>query len=93
MQQTTKLIGTEITTTTTFKNHLKVKFAPALVNLKYKPPNGAITTVVVLPDSTNNYTKSILLDVVGVWKFRWESVGDDAVADEFEVYVEESILN
>lgn len=93
IQQTTKLIGTEITTTTVFKTSAKVKFAPILVNLKYKRPNGELITLVIEPIGDLLYVKSVLLDEKGIWKFRWESIGVDASADEFEVFVDGSILN
>jgi hypothetical protein len=91
--QTTKLIGTEITSDTVFKNILKEKFAPQLVRFKYKPPNGEIVTTIVSPDlMTLHYSFTILLDVAGTWKFRWESIGAHASAEEFEVFVDETIL-
>lgn len=93
MLQTTKLIGTEITSTTTFKNISKVKFAPDVVQMKYRPPNGVVITIVVTPDQYMTYEHTVLLDVVGTWKFRWESLGAHAIAEEFEVFVEDTILN
>jgi hypothetical protein len=92
IQQTTKLIGTEITTSTSFKNISGVKFAPNTVQLKYKSPNNTLVSLVIMPDAKMVYASTILLDIVGTWKFRWESLGSYASADEFEVFVEESIL-
>lgn len=92
IQQTTKLIGTEITTTTTFKDAHGIKVIPNTVQLKYKSPDGGTVTSVITPDAKMIYSSTILLDIVGTWKFRWESLGSYASADEFEVYVEESIL-
>lgn len=83
---TSKLIGTTLTTSSVFKNESGVVVTPASVNIKYKKPNGAITTTAVTPVSTK-YTADILLDVAGVWYFRWESIGSNSVAEEFAIQV------
>lgn len=85
----TKLVGTTLSTSATFKNTSNQTFAPSLVNLKYKKSdtNGTIVTTPVTPDVSNVYTTSVLLDVPGTWNFRWEAVGSVAVADEFQIIV------
>lgn len=86
----TKLIGTTLNTTATFKNSSGVAFAPGLVNLKYKKSdtNGTIVTTPVTPaDTTFLCTANVLLDTAGTWNFRWEAVGANSVAEEFQILV------
>lgn len=85
-----KLIGTTLTTNATFKNSTNVIFAPTTVNLKYKKsdtPGTIVTTLVTATPITNVYTTDVLLDVAGTWNFRWEALGSNSVAEEFQILV------
>jgi hypothetical protein len=85
----TRLIGTTVTSTATFKNDANAIFAPAIVNLKYKKPDtpGTIVSNAISPDVSNKYIAQVLLDTAGTWYFRWEAVDTNAVAEEFSILV------
>ena len=57
----TKLIGTTITSTATFKDTANTVVAPTTVNLKYKKPGELIITTVVVTATpiTNLYTARV----------------------------------
>ena len=81
-----KLIGTTVTTTAEFRDSHKVKIFPIGVTLKYKTPIGTIISMNIPPIS-GIYSSNILLDVPGLWNFRWECSGEYATAQEFPINV------
>jgi hypothetical protein len=85
-----KLIGTTLSATATFKNSAGAAFAPSTVNLKYKKSDtpGTIVTVPVTPAAiTFLCSADVLLDTAGTWNFRWEAIGANSVAEEFQILV------
>lgn len=89
----TKLIGTTLSTSATFKDATNTIIAPSTVHLKYKSPvTLTVTTTTVTPDVSNKYTTTVLLSEVGTWNFRWESIGSNSVADEFQILVTDTLV-
>ncbi len=87
----TKLIGTTLISSAEFKNELGEKIAPMMVNIKYKKPTGSIVTMEIVPTGTK-YSASVLLDEAGDWNFRWESITGNTVADEFSIFVLNTLI-
>lgn len=87
-----KLVGNTITMTTKFYDSANTEVIPDSVTLKYKKPDGTVTTQGVLRVS-DKYSSSVLLNVAGIWYFRWESSGNYASAEEFSVNVRPSALD
>lgn len=85
---TTKLIGTSLESVAEFRDSSRNKVVPVEANLRYKTPDGIITTAVATLDiPTSSYKATVLLDQAGIWHFRWECSGTYAAAKEFEVQV------
>lgn len=90
--KTTKIIGTEILSKSVFKDKHNEIFIPTVVNFIYMKPNLLVVTESFTANTTNEFTKTLLLDMAGEWKFRWECTGANASADEFTVFVEDTIV-
>lgn len=85
---TTKLIGTTLISVAEFRNENNTKITPSSVNIKYKKPvTTGVTTTSISADGTGRFIASVLLDEVGIWKFRWESTSGTTAAEEFSVTV------
>lgn len=87
-----KLVGNTISMTTKFYDGNNIEVIPDSVTLKYKKPDSSITTVSITRID-NKYSSNVLLDVAGMWYFRWESTGNYASAEEFSVNVHSSLLS
>ncbi len=90
--KTTKIIGTELLTKAIFKDKHNEVFVPTVVNLIYIKPNLLVVTESFTGNISNEFSKTLLLDMAGNWKFRWECTGANASADEFVVLVEDTIV-
>ena len=90
--KTTKIIGTEILTKAVFKDKHNAVFIPTVVNLIYIKPNLLVVTESFTNNVSNEFSKTLLLDIAGDWKFRWECTGTNASADEFVVLVEDTVV-
>jgi hypothetical protein len=86
-----RLIGTTITTTASFKDDHGDAIIPSTVKLLYKSYSGVIVERTVLPVD-GKFTEKVLLDTAGVWSFRWESLTGDTVADEFTISVTDTMV-
>lgn len=82
-----KLIGTTLISSAEFKDASGAKMYPPSVNIKYKKPDGLITTEHVTADSNNKYSVTVMLNVPGEWFFRWETTSGYTTAEEFIVSV------
>lgn len=79
--------GTAIVITATF-TRLGAPFAPTAPIAKVRRPNGTIITPVVTALAANRFEATFLVDVPGMWTYRWESSGNGQVGREMSFKVE-----
>lgn len=82
-----KIIGTTLISSAEFKDEAGTKMYPLSANIKYKNPDGIVTTEHVAADVNNKYSVSIVLNKAGEWFFRWETTSGNTTAEEFIVSV------
>jgi len=89
--------GDQVRVSAAFTNAVGTAIDPTTVRFKYKTPaSGTAVTLVygvdgaLVKDSTGNYHVDIDLDLAGVYRFRWESVGTGKAASESFVVVRNS---
>jgi hypothetical protein len=87
------LIGNAILLEATFTDELEVPVAPTTVTLRIKNPDEAITVLSAADltnPSTGVYEYSLLLNISGVWTYRFEGTGNMNVTFEESVIVKPS---
>lgn len=86
-----KIVGNTVSMETEFYNASGVKIIPDSVSLYYKTPAGTIVEVAIV-EVDGKYAHSVLLDLPGIWYFRWECTGANASADEFQLTVKDTLV-
>jgi len=60
---------------------------PSSVSLRVRRPNGETITPAVTRESAGNYRADVVVDMPGVWHYRWEASGG---AEEGAFFVRQS---
>lgn len=85
--------GTTVKVKAEFRNVDNVLIDPSTVNLKYKTPDGTVTTK-TSPDVLNTgvglYEIYVTLTDAGKWAFRWEGSGNNGSVNEAVIMVQNS---
>lgn len=88
-------IGNEILLKGTFTNSGGTLITPTTITLRIKNPAGTVTVVTTASltnPSTGIYQYTLLLNVKGIWSYRFEGAGNVVVASEEEIFVIASLI-
>lgn len=91
-------IGDLVRVSVVFKNVADAATDPTNVSLKYRKPDGTVTTLVYLTDvalvkdSTGNYHADISATAAGVWTYKFLGTGAVQAVEEGRFFVQASVI-
>lgn len=90
-------IGDLVRVSVIFKNDALVATDPTTVSLKFRKPDGTVTTWAVtageiVKDSTGNYHADIPISASGGWHYKWFGTGAVVVGEESAFVVRPTLI-
>lgn len=95
----TYYVGQLVSAAVAFVDEDAAPVDPGTVSVKYRSPDGTVTTKVygtdaaVIKDSTGNYHIDISATAKGIWRYRWFSTGTGQAAGEQQFTVIASAMD